>query len=525
MQRDSDLFEIISDGDTAPRAADAVIVSDSAPQRPIPTVHHRPSRPAVRTPEPAVPEADYAYSPLIRRVTVLPWPQNFNYYQKFTQDAQRYAAVRGREASYVPYVAYTPQYANMSREQLLYYLYFREMCRAHTVVDGLDFAYVMLYIYELINLPASAPAERAEEMAWLWLTYRVRFPEIDKYLAEWLCDFCLIYALPYPASLSPILGEIVRRASLKEFWIAPAGDADGPLPPLRAEEIIAFFADYDYRASRMYERAPEDFDKMIPAALEYAASRCAIFDTLKETRPARAERDAFCGSLCAQTAKRRIRLEYISFSRARGIRDAVTQTIKLAENQLRRRLGVGARLKVENPDPAVLAALEAFFGEAMPMRRTRRAEREEVNERRYEHFYDAPSGGIDRADARRLEEASWENTAILAAEGFSDEPFVPEVPEAQPEMPAAQPPSPAPQAEGGLTADQAALLAALLDGENLRRFCAARHTDPAMAAAAINEYAMDTLGDVVLEVDGGGEWCLIDDYKEEISLWITPYQN
>jgi len=554
MPRESDLTEIISDLSEHLSPADAVIVSDPAPRRPIPTVQHRPVRTVFRgedsTPS-AAPEADYAYSPLIRRVTVLPWPRSFNYYQRFTDDAQRFSRLSGREAPYVPYVAYTPQYSNMSREQLAYYFFFREQCRARALVDQLDFAYIMLYIYELINLPHLPPAEGVSVMAWLWLNYRGRFPEIDKYLVEWMCDYCLIHALPVPAELSPILPEIVWRSMLKEFWLAPAGDADGGIPPMGAEDMIAFVSDYDYHRSRVYPKHPEEFDRMIPAAVDYAAERCGMLSALQMTRPAKAERDAFCGSLCAQTAKRRIRLEYLAFSRAREMRDAVTQAVKLAENQLRRRLSVSARLKIENPDPAVVRAMEEFFGEKMPMKRERRAAAA-AEERKYEHLYDAPSGGIDTAAARRLEAESWENTALLAAEGFTDAPpsavpapsavpIPPAVPApsevpipsavpAPPEVPIPSavpaPPESASASAGGLTADQISLLRALLDGTPIASWCAPRKIDPNAAAAALNDCAMDTLGDIILEDESGaGAWRLIEDYTEDIRTWITASQN
>jgi hypothetical protein len=70
---------------------------------------------------------------------------------------------------------------------------------------------------------------------------------------------------------------------------------------------------------------------------------------------------------------------------------------------------------------------------------------------------------------------------------------------------------------------QRTLLHQLLDGTPLTEWCRRqeRREDPAAVASALNEYAADVLGDVILE-ECGGEWQLIDDYREEIRSWITP---
>ena len=163
MKRETDtsLSEITSD--TKSTFTDAVLVSDTAPPRremedprpshvstpppvpnppAIPTVRHLPARrPA---PAPAAPERQYAYSPLIRKVTVLPWPQSYNYYQRFVLDAQKYARIRGKETEPVPFFSYIPQYSQLSREQLLFYFWFREQTRARVYMDNVDFAYILL---------------------------------------------------------------------------------------------------------------------------------------------------------------------------------------------------------------------------------------------------------------------------------------------------------------------------------------------------------------------------------------------
>ena len=207
---------------------------------------------------------------------------------------------------------------------------------------------------------------------------------------------------------------------------------------------------------------------------------------------ARAERDAFCGSLCAQTVKRRILIEFRSFARSQELRQQVTQAVKLAENQLRSRTKIKARLSTEGYAPDIAAAVAEYFGEKLPMQRKRR---EIAPERQYEHLYDAPTTGIDRSLSHRIEAQSWENTALLAPD------FAMEEEKSEP-----------------LTIPETVAAAVMPASDPVEQ---SGKTDPALMAAALNDYAMDALGDVILEGDGG-DWQLIEDYREDIRSWITP---
>jgi len=525
----------------AERSADPAAARNvqAAPPQPraIPVMRHLPSRPP--QPSPQEPETVYSRLPLLRRVEIYPWPQRYNYYQKFTEDAQRYAHVRGKETAPVPFFSYIPQYSQLGRSQMLFYFWFREQSRARILTEGVDFPYVLLYIYEIINLSSVAPEEGAETMAWLWLTYRRRFPELDKYLSEWMCDYCLVHEIDPPRSLVPLLPEIMRRASLKEFYLTLAGEksSEGEGISLSAESMMLLCSDTNFRAGKYYEKFPEEYETHIPAALDHALRRCALFPDPSAMRAAKTERDAYCGSLCAQTMKRRIRVEYCSFARSFELRQKITQAVKLAENQLRRRLKINARLKVEEVFPDIEAAVAEYFGEALPMRGDRKAQVPE--ERQYAHLYDAPSSGMDAAGAHALERDSWENTALLQAEGFTAGTDVTEK-QTAPENEAVLPPAElVPSAEyptrekepetadeaapGALSGDLADLLRALLAGTSLAEWCRAQNkrTDPALMAARLNDYAMDMLGDVILWEDGG--WQLIDEYREDAAAWITPF--
>jgi len=445
---------------------------------------------------------------LIAGVQVLEWPQRYNYYQRFCSDAERFFAVRGTECPAEGYFSYIPQYAQLNHAQLRYYLWFRENARAETYLDDVDLPYILLYIYEIINLPHRIPADKgADQLAGLWLHYRLRRPELDRYLPEWMCDYCLTRDVPLPARLHPIVPEILPRATLKEFYISAVG-GDGLSP----ESVIMAASDYSHRASKYYAEHKEAYDRHIPAAVGRALKACGIAPDPAAMKKVRVERDAFCGSLCAQTVKRRIVVEYYSLARSYRLRQAVTAAVKLAENHVRRAEKIRSRLNTQGTDPALAAAVASYFNaELPPMRKKAEKTAEDTS---YERLYDAPTEGIDFTLARELETSSWETTDTLTAEAIPTEPA------------AEQPPASVPTASDAVPETDsvpfADALRAILAGGTLTAWCKAQpgRMIPAEIAGAINDFAADVLGDVVLE-ENGGDFILIEEYREDVLSWLT----
>ena len=457
---------------------------------------------------------DYSHSPLIYRVCVHPWPQKYNFYQRFCYDAERFFAVRGQECPRADYFSYIPQYAQLNTDQMRWYLWFRERVRRGEYPDDVDFPYILLLIYEIINLPHKLPPEKgAQQLSGIWLAYRRLHPELDKYLSEWMCDYCLVHEIPLPQSLQEILPAIIRRASFKEFYIASL-PSQGEEIALSPKSLIAAASDYSYTSSRYYADNKEAFVTFFPKAVAYAAIAAGISPTPSTMRRAKTERDAFCGSLCAQTVKRRIVVEYYSFARSYEMRSHITAAVKTAENLLRRSLKIKSRLAVANADTEIVRRVQAYAVSVLVTERTPRKAAEDTS---YERYYDAPTTGIDFALSHKIEEESWENTARLTEE-------MEEIAPALEVLPASTPAGET--AEEDISPAMRDLLTALLQGESLTEWCGRQSTrqDPQNLADALNEMAADRIGDIILQSDGDS-WTLIEDYREDIASWITLPPN
>ena len=101
---------------------------------------------------PPAPDDDYApQHRLIHRVRIYDKSGAYNYYEQFLDHARRVAGLRGTECQPTPFFSYVPQFSQLTKPQLNWYLWWRECLWSGSCPDT-DFSYILLYIFELLNL-------------------------------------------------------------------------------------------------------------------------------------------------------------------------------------------------------------------------------------------------------------------------------------------------------------------------------------------------------------------------------------
>ncbi len=344
-------------------------------------------------------KADSGYSTdgsFLRQVTVKQWPIRGGLYDKFRRDAIAHRELHGRRAAHVSFFSYLPSYSNLNSAQWEYYLYMRDSVAQGIGLPDADLSYVLLYIYEIINLGGViTPEAGAERLAAVWLLYRQIHPMLDKYMSEWMADYCLMYKTEVPAVLRAHLPRLSLSSTVKEFY----ADAIIKYCPSRFGEFCrTALSDYSISKSR-YASKYEDYEEKV----------CRVFDrTIEERlktggvfparlmRPSSVTRAVFCGAICASDIKKELELKVTSPFRSAEARRIVTELIKGAENAVRAGLGIRARLNAPKLESA--AANEAS---------------DTREEREYLELYDAPSRGLSAENASELERVSWQNAARL----------------------------------------------------------------------------------------------------------------
>ena len=79
----------------------------------------------------AAEEISYAplSNPLIKKIIVRSFKGGYDFYESFRKSALLYYDVVAKEAPFVPFYSYMPQYSQMSQEQKDYYFYLRSEIR------------------------------------------------------------------------------------------------------------------------------------------------------------------------------------------------------------------------------------------------------------------------------------------------------------------------------------------------------------------------------------------------------------
>ena len=459
---------------------------------------------------------DLEYSPensLIHNVRLYSWTTAYPYYEQFRKAAIFYYNKSVQNASHEPYFSYMPQYSQLNDKQLGFYLWFRSEVRAGRY-PSVDYSYILLLIYETINLSDKVPAERSVALlSELWLNYRNEYPRLDVQLSEWIFDLCMIERVSPP---SDILGEVGNSlpatAGLREFYADAVGDSDA-----FAALLIRHCSNYNYKKSKFAagENLPI-YKKHMRGVLAYIISRSNDpshpFELAGlKLQDSRSQRDSYTGALCTPRVKKRIEIEFCSFSHSHELRFIVTDILKYAENRIRAHIGVKSRLSV-NALPAEIKKLaDEYFSSELPVQTIHPSIQDEIPE--YEKLYEPISKGLSFESASQIESLSWETTGKLV-EAFSEDEEITEntmIEEAE-----LTPPQTEDDFFAALGEVETAFIKAALseDFAAQGRIAAEAGSLTDVIADKINTLSADTRGDILLE-DVGIGYAVLDDYIEE----------
>ncbi|MBE6690419.1 MAG: hypothetical protein E7590_03955 [Ruminococcaceae bacterium] len=486
------------------------------------------------------PKPERVYHPegaLVREVRIYPWKSAYTYYEQFRRHAEHLVTREGKRCPAVDFFSYMPQYTQLNRDQMAYYFWWRTAFRRGEVLPA-AYSYLLLYLYELINLDAQHqdPREGQELMLRLWLCYREEHPRLDALLREWLCDYSLLHALPPPKLDPGQYRSLLSGCRLKEFYVSAAGNTDA-----LGTAMLLFCNNYDYTKSKFYtDETKEEYERVLGGAIRVA------LDFLREERGdaltdlsgvSTVCRDTFAGAVCSWQLKRRIEVDYTSFSHTHDLRYVMTDVLKYAENALRQSRGIKSRLSIYALGIPLRERLNAYLEAALPHRRKAVAE-PVIPE--YERRYELPTVELSPERAAEIEAGSWQTTKRLI-EAFGEETeteengITPETGVKNAENAPFAVPAPPPVTEQPVVvasvqsaAPESALAAAVgellpflplalaKDRAGQRAFALSRGMLPDAIADRINTAALELLGDILLEEENGC-YTVIEDYLEYLS--------
>ena len=460
---------------------------------------------------------DEEYTPansLIHSVRLYSWSSAYPYYEQFRRAAIFYYNKTSAKVDAEPYFSYMPQYSQLNDRQLAYYLWFRSEIRAGRY-PAVDYSYILLLIYETINLSDRLPRERSVDLLEkLWLNYREDYPRLDVQLSEWIFDMCLLGKMEPPRDILSVVGDsLPATAGLREFYADAVGDAGA-----FASLLIRHCSNYNFKKSKF--AAGEHvalYKKHMHGVLAYMISKSNDpahpfeFAGLK-LQDSRTQRDTYTGALCSPKVKKRVEIEFCSFSHSHELRFIVTDILKFAENRIRSHIGVKSRLSLNALPTGIKSLAEEYFNRELPIRSVHPSVKDEIPE--YEKLYEPRSSGLSFDSAAKIEALSWETTERLV-ETFADEvePMI-----IEPDEPViAENEEDESDFFSCLTVLEKEFILAALEGDvSKQASIAAREASlPDIMADKINTLAADLFGDIILE-DLGGSYGVLEDYEEEL---------
>ena len=458
------------------------------PKKEEPERHFIPPHTAEEATKERTPDAEYSpENSLIRTVRLYRPKSTYRYYEGFVRDATRLWKVKGESCTHTPFFSYVPQYVQMNRAQLEWYLWWRENFRQDRFLTT-DYSYLLLHAYEIINLSDQIdPLQGQTALCKLWVHYRETFHQLDAYLPEWICDYSLIHRLPPPELLTgALLVAAMSHCALKEFYVPTAGEEGF----VRA--LLIFCSNYDYHKSKFCTPENEKlFDRMILGVLRELTQKTDRDGKLLATvgmDHSRMVRDAYTGALCAYPLKKKIALEYHSFSCSHELRYLVTDAVKYTENKIRAALGVRSRLSIYALPTQIRTLIDVYLEPRLPKRESVHA-KQEREAAEYEKLYDLPRTPLSAARAAEIERLSWDTTERLveAFDGGTEE-----------ESPTPIPP----RAEFALSPVVPSFEEPIAEGESMSGFSAAMQSYRAFLQAALADngssygccYASDRTG-------------------------------
>ncbi len=459
---------------------------------------------------------------LITRVTIRRYEGQYDFYDRFRRSALLYYDVPGEPAPFVPFFSYMPQYEQMSKAQKDYYFFWRSEVRCGRFPKS-DYAYMYLYVYEILNLPEKKTAQEGLSILIdLWVTYRHAMRSLDKVFSVWIQDYCLLYRLTPPMEkLAPFLADLIEVTSFKEFYLLDAEKMTNE----SIGSLIGYFSDYDYHTCRYCTGDSKAvFETHMHGALVPVLAHMLHAAEWLHTPASLIVRDAFPNSLCTHKVKCRLEIEYHPIARAIQLREGVTAAVKYTENRLRALLGVKSRLSVKGLKDEYKAVIDTYFNAVFED--VRAAQKPPAPA--YEHKYDAPKEALSMTGAMDIEKRSWNNTFRLVSESEAKElketektsditrqNCVSEEKEPVNVLEICQDTATPVSADihFGLTDAHMDLLRRALLGE----VEADASTD--VLAETINETFSEQFGDIVLCASDGG-YALIEDYREDIAAWL-----
>lgn len=289
--------------------------------------------------------------------------------KRFVEEARQLIEVEGEQAPFVPFMSYWPTYGVMNEPQRKWYMYWRTEVRQGRFPDT-DLSYLFVHIYELINgIGWQEPQEGYDQLKELWLNYRERLPQLDVYMQEWIIDYDLVH------ELNMSLSEMVELSS----GYLPPEILDMELQRLLSSNIsdislklLQRYYDYDITLSKFYrDGGMKVLEQYIPRVMVLVDSyllrtrKAGILDQFELNHERTIERTLFRKAVYDESIYgKSVQMTYVPIGEHADFVQFVTRVFRCTENKCRELLGFRGRLRGKTLEPELANVIERYLDKA-----------------------------------------------------------------------------------------------------------------------------------------------------------------
>ncbi|GIP26928.1 hypothetical protein J23TS9_20580 [Paenibacillus sp. J23TS9] len=260
--------------------------------------------------------------------------------QQFMQQAKALANRTDEQVSFVPFMSYWPIYEQMNESQLSWYFYWRSEVRGGQYLFT-DLSYIFVYLYELIHgVGWEHPKQGYDLMMRIWDGYAKRYPNLNGYMADWICDFVLVHQLDIP------MIDILSRSSASqtgELFDMELMRLFSDHPTSLSFEMILTLSDYDMQRSKFYLEGGstllEEYIPKVVALIDSFLQKTTgkkLVNTFYKGNGKAVERYLFRSAIYdASLYGRTYTLQISHLRKCPPLRYYITQLLRCTENKLR----------------------------------------------------------------------------------------------------------------------------------------------------------------------------------------------
>jgi hypothetical protein len=286
--------------------------------------------------------------------------------KRFVEEARQLMEVKGEQAPWIPFMSYWPTYGVMNEPQRKWYMYWRTEVRQGRFPDtDLSYLFVHIYEL-INGIGWQEPQEGYDQLKQLWMNYRERLPQLDVYMQEWIIDYGLVHELNMSISemvelSSGYLPPEILDMELKRLLNGNVSDISLKLLQRYYDYDITLSKFYRDGGKQILEQYIPRVMALVDTYL-LRTRKAGILDQFQLNRERTMERTLFRKAVYDDSIYgKSVRMSYVPIGEHADFVQFVTRVFRCTENKCRELLGFRGRLRGKTLEPELADVIERYL--------------------------------------------------------------------------------------------------------------------------------------------------------------------